>query len=96
MIKEDEENMTWFRKLTIEMKWDENKMEYGIKTKYEIMKLASKHMIVINDNDYSNTYDKNNHNKIIKEWIIKIEKLLLTCVLICNNHNDNNSNNNNN
>ena len=32
------------------------------------MKLISKHMIIINDNDYSNPYDESNDNKTkIKE-----------------------------
>ena len=29
--------------------------------------LVSKHMININENDYSNSYDKSNDNKKIKE-----------------------------
>ena len=40
-------------------------------------------MIIINDNDYSNPYDESNDNKTkIKEWITKIIKVLLTCVVI--------------
>ena len=40
-------------------------------------------MIIINDNDYSNPYDKSNDNKTtIKEWITKIMKVLLACVVI--------------
>ena len=47
------------------------------------MKLISKHMIIINDNDYSNPYDESNSNKTkIKEWITKITKVQLTCVVI--------------
>ena len=40
-------------------------------------------MIIINDNDYSNPYDESNDNKTkIKEWITKIIKVLLMCVVI--------------
>ena len=40
-------------------------------------------MIIINDNDYSNPYDESNDNKTkIKEWITKIIKVLLACVVI--------------
>ena len=40
-------------------------------------------MIIINDNDYSNPYDESNDNKTkIKEWITKIIKPLLACVVI--------------
>ena len=40
-------------------------------------------MIIINDNDYNNPYDESNDNKTkIKEWITKIIKVLLTCVVI--------------
>ena len=40
-------------------------------------------MISINDNDYSNSYDKSNDNKTkIKGWITKIMKVLLTRVVI--------------
>ena len=40
-------------------------------------------MIIINDNDYSNPYDESNDNKTkIKEWITKIIKALLACVVI--------------
>ena len=43
------------------------------------------HMIIINDNDYSNPYDESNDNKTkIKEWITKIIKVLLA--LIINKH----------
>ena len=39
-------------------------------------------MIIINDNDFSNPYDESNKNKTkIKEWITKIVKVLLTCVV---------------
>ena len=39
-------------------------------------------MIIISDNDYSHPYDKSNDNKTkIKEWIIKITKVLLACVV---------------
>ena len=60
-------------------------------------------MIIINDNDYSNPYDESNDNKTkIKEWITKIIKVLLACVVIKNINNknykiiDNNYNNNDN
>ena len=37
---------------------------------------------MINDNDYSNSYDESDDNKTkIKEWIIKIIKVLLTCLV---------------
>ena len=40
-------------------------------------------MIMINDNDYTNPYDERNDSKTkIKEWITKIIKVLLTCVVI--------------
>ena len=40
-------------------------------------------MIIINDNDYSNSFDESNDNKTkVKEWIAKIIKVLLACVLI--------------
>ena len=40
-------------------------------------------MIIVNDHDYSNPYDESNDNKIkIKEWITKIIKVLLACVVI--------------
>ena len=61
-------------------------------------------MIIINDNDFSNPYDESNKNKTkIKEWITKIVKVLLTCVVTKinrnykndNNYSYNNSNNNN-
>ena len=40
-------------------------------------------MIIINDNDYSNSFDESNGNKTkVKEWIAKIIKVLLACVLI--------------
>ena len=40
-------------------------------------------MIIINDNDYSNSFDESNDNKTkVKEWIAKIMKELLACVLI--------------
>ena len=40
-------------------------------------------MIVIDDNDYSNPYSESNDNKAkIKEWITKIIKVLLACVVI--------------
>ena len=47
------------------------------------MKLISKHMVISNDNDYSNLYDESSDNKTkIKEWITKIIKVLLTYVII--------------
>ena len=40
-------------------------------------------MIIINDTDYSNPYDESDGNKTkIKEWIAKIVKVLLMCVVI--------------
>ena len=40
-------------------------------------------MIVTNDNDYSNPCDESNDNKTkIKEWITKIIKVLLACMVI--------------
>ena len=40
-------------------------------------------MRIINDNDYSNSFDESNDNKTkVKEWIAKIIKELLACVLI--------------
>ena len=40
-------------------------------------------MIIVNDHDYSNPYDESNDNKIkIEEWITKIIKVLLACVVI--------------
>ena len=52
------------------MNCDKNEMKYEMKRKYESMNLEievnqqiSKHMIVINDNGYSNTYDGSNDNK---------------------------------
>ena len=40
-------------------------------------------MIIIIDNDYGNPYDESNDNKTkIKEWITKIIKVLLTCVVV--------------
>ena len=40
-------------------------------------------MVIINDNDYSNPYDESNDNKTkIKEWITKITRVLLVCVVI--------------
>ena len=46
-------------------------------------KLLSTHMIIVNDNEYSNPYEESNDNKTkIKEWITKIMKVLLTCVVI--------------
>ena len=40
-------------------------------------------MIIINDNDYSNSFDESNGNKTkVKEWIAKIIKVLLAYVLI--------------
>ena len=40
-------------------------------------------MIIIYDNDYSNPYDESNDNKTkIKEWITKLIKVLLVCVVI--------------
>ena len=59
-------------------------------------------MIIINDNDYSNPYDESNDKTKIKEWITKIIKVLLACVVIKNINNknykiiDNNYNNNDN
>ena len=39
-------------------------------------------MIIINDNDYSNPYNERNYDKTkIKEWISKLIKVLLTCVV---------------
>ena len=38
---------------------------------------------MINDNDHTNPYDERNDSKIkIKEWITKIIKVLLTCLVI--------------
>ena len=52
------------------MNCDKNEMKYEMKRKYESMNLEvevnqqiSKHMIIINDNGYSNTYDGSNDNK---------------------------------
>ena len=40
-------------------------------------------MIIINDGDYGNPCDESNSNKAnIKNWITKIIKVLLACVLI--------------
>ena len=40
-------------------------------------------MKIIDDNDWSNTYDESDDNKTkIKEWTTKIIKVLLTCVVI--------------
>ena len=40
-------------------------------------------MVIIIDNDYSNSEDENNDNKTkIKEWITKPIKILLPCVVI--------------
>ena len=40
-------------------------------------------MIIINDNDYSNPYNERNYDKTkIKEWISKLIKVLLTCLVI--------------
>ena len=40
-------------------------------------------MIIIDGNDYSNPYDESNDNKTkLKEWITKIIKVLLACVVI--------------
>ena len=40
-------------------------------------------MIIINDNNYSNTQDESIDNKTkIKEWITKMIKVLLACVVI--------------
>ena len=40
-------------------------------------------MIIINDNDYSNSFDESNGNKTkVKKWIAKIIKVLLAYVLI--------------
>ena len=40
-------------------------------------------MIVTNDNDYSNPCDESNDNKTkIKEWMTKIIKVLLACMVI--------------
>ena len=73
------------------MKWNENMELYTLKWKlnyyininiiyiniiYNIK--INQHMIVINDNDYSNPYSESNDNKTrIKEWITKIIKVLL-------------------
>ena len=49
----------------------------------KLTKLISKHVIIINDSGSSNLYDESNDNKTkIKEWITKIIKVLLTCVVI--------------
>ena len=38
---------------------------------------------MINDNDHTNPYDERNDSKTkIKEWITKIIKVLLTCLVI--------------
>ena len=40
-------------------------------------------MIIINDNNYSNTQDESIDNKTkIKEWITKMIKVQLACVVI--------------
>ena len=73
------------------MKWNGNMELYTLKWKlnyyininiiyiniiYNIK--INQHMIVINDNDYSNPYSESNDNKTrIKEWITKIIKVLL-------------------
>ena len=73
------------------MKWNENMELYTLKWKlnyyininiiyiniiYNIK--INQHMIVINDNGYSNPYSESNDNKTrIKEWITKIIKVLL-------------------
>ena len=49
----------------------------------KLTKLISKHVIIINDSGSSNLYDESNDNKTkIKEWITKIIKVLLMCVVI--------------
>ena len=70
-------------------------MQYEIKRKCEIMNVKVVvvvwiniwniwlHMIIINDDDYDNPCDESNGNKAkIKEWITKIIKVLLACVVI--------------
>ena len=40
-------------------------------------------MVIINDDDYGNPYDESNGSKAkINEWIAKIIKVLLACVII--------------
>ena len=52
----------------------------------KLMKLNSKYMIISNDNNYNNPYEENNDNKIkFKEWITKIIKVQLLCVVIKDN-----------
>ena len=88
-------------------KWDEiwNKKEiwnYGHKVRSKF----SKHMMIIDDNDYSNPYDKSNDNKKTKRINNNIIKSTTNVGVsknnnnrnyknVNNNHNDNNSNNNN-
>ena len=81
--------------------WDEI---WSKKEIWNYERWISKHVIIVNDSDYSNPYNESNDNKaVIKEWIAEVVKVLLTCVVIKaitteainNNHNDNNSNNNN-
>ena len=65
--------------------WTEMKMRWNLKQKGNVkpIKLNSKHMIVINGNDYNNAYDESNDNKKkIKKWITKKIKVLLICVVI--------------
>ena len=70
-------------------------MQYEIKRKYEIMNVKVVviiwiniwnmwwQMIIINDDDYGNPCDESNGNKAkIKEWMIKIIKVILACVVI--------------
>ena len=48
-----------------------------------MMEYEFRYMIIIDDNDYSNLYDESNDNKTkIKEWIAKIMKVILGCVVI--------------
>ena len=89
--------------------WTEMKMRWNLKEKGNVkpIKLNSKHMIVINGNDYNNAYGESNDNKTkIKKWITKKNKS--TTNMCCNknnnnrnyknidnNYHDNNCNNNN-
>ena len=62
-------------------------MKYKIKRKYEIINVKvevdQQKMVILNDNDYGNPYDKSNVNKTkIKEKIMKIIKILLIYVVM--------------
>ena len=47
------------------------------------VEVDQKKMLILNDNDYSNPYDKSNDNKTkIKDKITTIIKRLLICVVI--------------